>query len=72
MPHMLKELEAQPALDYLNGERWFLGNTVMVQYWRSMAQLIDDVKNCETQYLPARHAFNQKIGTNGEVGIWHG
>lgn len=71
MPRMLKELEAQPALGYLNGEMWFSRNIVMVQYWRSMAQLMDYAKNREAQHLPAWQAFNKQIGTNGDVGIWH-
>lgn len=71
MPRMLKELEAQPALGYLNGEMWFSRNIVMVQYWRSMAQLMDYAKNREAQHLPAWQAFNQNIGNNGDVGIWH-
>ncbi len=71
MPRMLKELKAQPALGYLNVEMWFSRNIVMVQYWRSMAQLMDYAKNREAQHLPAWQAFNKQIGTNGDVGIWH-
>ncbi len=43
----------------------------MVQYWRSMEQLLAYAKNKESQHLPAWRAFNQAVGTDGSVGIWH-
>ena len=43
----------------------------MVQYWRSMAQLLAYAKSKEAEHLPAWRAFNQAIGTDGSVGIWH-
>ncbi len=43
----------------------------MVQYWRSLEQLLAYAKNREAAHLPAWQAFNQTVGTNGAVGIWH-
>jgi len=43
----------------------------MLQYWRSMDQLMDYAKSRSSQHLPAWRAFNELIGTNGDVGIWH-
>ena len=43
----------------------------MVQYWRSLAQLLAYARNKDTNHLPAWRAFNKAIGTHGSVGIWH-
>ena len=43
----------------------------MVQYWRSMEQLLAYAKNRNAAHLPAWRAFNSAIGTDGSVGIWH-
>ena len=71
MPRMLAELHRQPALGFIHAETWFARTTIMVQYWRSMEQLLAYAKNKEAAHLPAWRAFNQAIGTDGSVGIWH-
>ena len=43
----------------------------MVQYWRSMEQLLAYANNKDAQHLPAWASFNKAIGTDGSVGIWH-
>ena len=50
---------------------WTSRTTIMVQYWRSMDQLLAYAKNREAEHLPAWRAFNQAVGTNGSVGVWH-
>jgi hypothetical protein len=71
MPRMLKELFRQPELGFLHGEVWFSRTIVFLQYWRSMDQLLAYAKNKDAEHLPAWHAFNKAVGTNGTVGIWH-
>lgn len=71
MPRMIKELYQQPTLGFLHAETWFGRTTIMVQYWRSMEQLLAYAKIREAEHLPAWQAFNKAIGTNGSVGIWH-
>jgi len=71
MPRMLKELYRQPELGFIHAEMWFARTTIMVQYWRSMEQLLAYAKNREAAHLPAWKAFNQSVGTDGSVGIWH-
>ena len=71
MPRMLKELALHPEAGMLGGEMWFGRTTIMVQYWRSMEQLLAYAKDRESEHLPAWRAFNQSIGINGDVGIWH-
>jgi hypothetical protein len=50
---------------------WFARTTIMVQYWRSMEQLLAYAKAKDSEHLPAWQAFNKSIGTDGSVGIWH-
>lgn len=71
MPRMIKELYRHPESGFLHAEMWLGRTTIMVQYWRSMAQLLAYAKNREAQHLPAWKAFNQAVGTDGTVGIWH-
>jgi len=71
MPRMLKELYAQPELGLIHHEMWFSRTLILVQYWRSIEQLMDYSKNKNSEHLPAWRAFNQSIATDGSVGIWH-
>jgi hypothetical protein len=71
MPRMLRELAARPEAGLLAGEMWFGRTTIMVQYWRSVEQLLAYAKDRQAAHLPAWRAFNRAIGTNGDVGIWH-
>ena len=72
MPAMLKELGAQPDLGLL-GARSYLGGRVLmvVQHWRSVAQLQAYAHARDREHLPAWKRFNDRIGTGGDVGIWH-
>ena len=71
MPRMIAELSRRPELGFLHAESWFSRTLLMVQYWRSMEQLLAYATDREAQHLPAWKAFNRAIGTNGAVGIWH-
>jgi len=71
MPRMLKELYRRPDLGFVHAEMWFSRTTIMVQYWRSMEQLLAYAANREAEHLPAWRAFNRAVGTDGTVGIWH-
>lgn len=71
MPRMLKELSQRPELGLLNYEMWFGRTFILVQYWRSMEQLMSYAKSKDSEHLPAWRAFNQAVGIDGTVGIWH-
>ena len=71
MPRMLAELHRQPELGLIHAEMWFARTTIMVQYWRSMEQLMAYAKLRTAEHLPAWQAFNKSIGGDGSVGIWH-
>ena len=71
MPRMLQELYRQPELGFIHAEMWFSRTTIMVQYWRSMEQLLAYATNKQAEHLPAWRSFNKGVGTDGSVGIWH-
>ena len=71
MPRMLAELQARPDLGMLGGEMWFGRTTILVQYWRTLDQLLSYAKDRDAMHLPAWKAFNQSVGSSGDVGVWH-
>ena len=71
MPRMIGELSRQPELGFIHAEMWFSRTTIMVQYWRSMDQLLAYATSRSAAHLPAWRAFNKSVGTDGSVGIWH-
>ncbi len=71
MPKMLAELKANPELGMLGYEQAFGRTSLMVQYWKSLTHLLDYAKARDSQHLPAWREFNRRIGSNGDVGIWH-
>ncbi|MDE2094631.1 MAG: DUF4188 domain-containing protein [Burkholderiales bacterium] len=71
MPRMIEELYRKPELGFLHAQSWFARTIVIVQYWRSMEQLLSYAKSRESAHLPAWQAFNKAVGTDGSVGIWH-
>ena len=71
MPGMIKELYTnKDELGFLSMESYFgLRTTVMIQYWRSMEDLLAYAKN--EKHLSAWKNFNKKVGNNDAVGIYH-
>ena len=71
MPRMLRELYQNPKLGFVSHEMWFSRTLILVQYWRSLDQLMAYASAREAEHLPAWQAFNRAVGTDGSVGIWH-
>ncbi len=71
MARMIRELSARENSDLLHFESWGGRTTIMVQYWRSFDALERYAKSRTDEHLPAWKAFNQKVSSNGDVGIWH-
>jgi len=71
MPRMIKELYEKPESGFL-GHQLIPGlPPVILQYWRSFEHLEAYAKDRNGQHYPAWKAFNTKIKSNGDVGIWH-
>jgi hypothetical protein len=71
MPRMLKELSQDPELGLLGHEMWFGRTTIVLQYWRSPEHLLRYAHAREAAHLPAWREFNRRVGTGGDVGVWH-
>ncbi len=72
MPRMIIELYKNPELGMLHARTHFgLRNILVVQYWRSFDQLHAYAVSKDKAHLPAWRRFNQRIASNGDVGIWH-
>ena len=71
MPGMIKELYMnKEELGFISMENYFgLRTTAMIQYWRSTEDLLAYAKN--EKHLTAWKNFNQKVGNNDAVGIYH-
>lgn len=69
MPRMLRELERHPETGFLGH---IFGPGVIVQYWRSFADLEAYARNVDDLHWPAWRDFNRRMAkSRGDVGIWH-
>ena len=72
MPRMLRELAAHPDKGLLGARMAIGGRTItMIQYWRSFEHLEAFAKNPSDPHLPAWREFNAKVGSGGDVGVYH-
>ncbi len=71
MSRMLAELQARPELGFLGYQSWFGNPSIFVQYWRSFDLLEAYATHRGLAHLPAWADFNRRVGSNGDVGIWH-
>jgi hypothetical protein len=69
---ILRTLHQQPELGFLGGHGWIgASGPMMVQYWRSVAQLEAFARDASLPHHPAWRAFNRTVGASGDVGVWH-
>ena len=72
MPRMLKELGVKPELGLIAAFPYFGGRVLGVtQYWESVEKLQAYAHSRELAHQPAWQRFNERVGTSGDVGIWH-
>ncbi len=71
MPRMIRELYRRPELGFMHAEAWFGRTTRLLQYWKSLEQLLAYATSSESAHLPAWRAFSKAVGSDGSVGIWH-
>ena len=72
MGPMLRELYANPELGFLAGHTsLYWRGVMMTQFWRSFDHLVAYAQSRDAAHLPAWRAFNQRVGNDGVVGIWH-
>jgi hypothetical protein len=73
MPRMLRELEQRPEAGCLGARSLLAGPRapVVIQYWRSFEHLEAYARSRDAAHWPAWVAFNRRVGSSGDVGIWH-
>ena len=71
MPKMLRYLLAHPERGLLGFRNYFLPSPLVVQYWRSVQDLYAFARDRDDPHLQAWRRFNRKVGSRGDVGIWH-
>lgn len=72
MGPMLSDLYAHPEKGFLGGEYFvFWPGVTLVQYWRSFEDLERFARQPSDPHLGAWKRFNQSVGTDGSVGIFH-
>ncbi|SOC35631.1 DUF4188 domain-containing protein [Ureibacillus acetophenoni] len=70
MPKMIRELYQNKDLGFISMESYFgLRTSVMIQYWRSTDELMAYARG--QNHLKAWKEFNQKVGNNDAVGVYH-
>jgi hypothetical protein len=72
MGPMLQTLFAHPEKGFLHAEFfWNFRGPCLIQYWRSFEDLENFARNPSDPHLGPWKKFNQAIGADGIVGIWH-
>ena len=72
MNPMLQTLFTHPEKGFLHAEFfWNFNGPVLIQYWRSFEDLEKFARNPSDPHHGAWKKFNQLVGKDGTVGIWH-
>ena len=72
MGPMLRDLYTHPEKGFLGGEFFFYWPGItLVQYWRSFEDLERFARQPSDPHLGPWKRFNQSIGADGTVGIFH-
>ena len=71
MGPMLKTLFGNPEKGMLGARFGWMGGPLVVQYWRSFADLDHFARSAAEPHRPAWQRYNQNVKSSGEVGIWH-
>jgi hypothetical protein len=70
MNRMLRHLRRQDQ-GLLASYLWFGRTVLLVQYWRSMAELQAFASSSDAPHLAAWRRYVRKIGTDGSMGAYH-
>jgi hypothetical protein len=69
---MLRTLFTNPEKGFLHAESfWNFRGPVLIQYWRSFEDLERFARHPSEPHLEAWKRFNQAVGADGSVGVWH-
>jgi hypothetical protein len=72
MGPMLRVLAKRKDLGLLAYHTWISPTgPLVVQYWRSVEHLERFARDTTLPHQAAWRKFNQRVGTSGDVGVWH-
>ncbi len=72
MGPMIAELMSHPEKGLLGVRTSWAGRTItLIQYWRTFEQLEHFARDKDDPHLQAWRDFNAKVGTSGDVGVYH-
>jgi hypothetical protein len=71
MPRMLRHLAEHPEAGLLGLQSWFGRTTIMVSYWRSVADVQRFASDPDAPHADAWRRYTRKVGANGDIGVWH-
>lgn len=72
MGPMLKTLFEHPEKGMLGASSSWAGRQItLIQYWRSFDHLERFAKDRDDPHLEPWRRFNQKVGSSGDVGVFH-
>lgn len=73
MPRMIRELEKDASAGLMRAQFVVASplSPMVIQYWRSFEQLEAYARSKDAEHWPAWVLFNQRVASNGDVGIWH-
>ena len=72
MGPMMGELMRHPDKGLLGSRTVRSGRTIsLIQYWRSFEDLERFARDPDDPHLEAWRRFNRKVGTSGDVGVYH-
>jgi len=68
---MLSYLQQHPEKGLLGYRLALLPSPIVIQYWRSFADLERFARDRDDPHLEPWRKFNRSVGASGDVGIWH-
>lgn len=72
MGPMIAELMRHPDKGMLGVRTMWAGRSItLVQYWRSFDHLERFARDQDDPHLEAWRRYNRRVGTSGDVGVWH-
>lgn len=72
MTPMMQTLFTHPEKGFMHAEFfWNFSGPCIIQYWRSFEDLEQFARNPSDPHLGPWKKFNQAVGSDGIVGIWH-
>lgn len=71
MMPMIIEVNKNKDHGYLHSRTWIGRTIIMVQYWRTMDELMKYAHNLDAKHRPGWARYNRDVRNDGAVGVFH-